>query len=79
MRVLAALLASLFLAAGAPAHADTISVFAAASLREVIDAFAREFERATGHKVVAVYAGSNALAKQIEAGAPADLFVSADV
>ncbi|TMH29968.1 MAG: molybdate ABC transporter substrate-binding protein, partial [Betaproteobacteria bacterium] len=37
------------------------------------------FESASGDKLTVVYAGSNALAKQIEAGAPADVFISADV
>ena len=37
------------------------------------------FETSTGNKVVVSYGASNALAKQIEAGAPADLFISADL
>ena len=56
-----------------------VTVFAAASLKEAMDAQARRFEAATGHKVVVAYAASNALARQIDAGAPADLFISADV
>lgn len=63
----------------AVAHAANVTVFAAASLKEAMDAQARRFESATGDKVVVAYAASNALAKQIEAGAPADLFVSADL
>ena len=61
------------------AHADTVTVFAAASLREALDAQARSFEAQTGNTVVVSYAGSNALARQIEAGAPASLFISADL
>ena len=61
------------------AHAGTVTVFAAASLKESLDAAAKPFEASTGHKVVVSYAGSNALAKQIEAGAPATLFISADL
>jgi molybdate transport system substrate-binding protein len=77
MRRLAALL---FCLATAPfASADTITVFAAASLKEALDAAAKPFEAATGNKVSVSYAGSNALAKQIEAGAPATLFISADL
>jgi molybdate transport system substrate-binding protein len=59
--------------------AATVNVFAAASLKEALDAQARRFEADTGTKVVVVYGGSNALARQIEAGAPAELYVSADV
>ena len=74
-------LATLLLAglAAAPVKAATVTVFAAASLKEAMDDQARAFEARTGDKVTVVYAGSNALAKQIEAGAPADVFVSADL
>lgn len=78
MRPAAALLVPLALLAGAPARAATVTVFAAASLQESLEAAARAFERRTGHSVVASYAGSNALARQIEAGAPAEIFFSAD-
>ncbi len=60
-------------------HAATITVFAAASLKEAMDAQARAFEAKSGDKVVVSYAGSNVLAKQIEAGAPAEVFISADL
>jgi molybdate transport system substrate-binding protein len=59
-------------------HAATVTVFAAASLKESLDEQARAFERESGHRVVASYAASSALARQIEAGAPAHLFISAD-
>jgi molybdate transport system substrate-binding protein len=62
-----------------PSRAGSTTVFAAASLREALDAQARRFEADTGNRVVVSYAGSNALARQIEAGAPADLFISADL
>jgi molybdate transport system substrate-binding protein len=61
------------------ARAETITVFAAASLGEALDAAARPFEAATGDKVAVSYAASSALARQVEAGAPASLFISADV
>lgn len=64
-------LAALALAATFPALADTVTVFAAASLKEALDAQARAFEAASGHRVAISYAASSALAKQIEAGAPA--------
>jgi len=59
--------------------AATITVFAAASLKEALDDQVTRFGAATGDQVVVSYAGSNALAKQIEAGAPADVFISADL
>lgn len=73
-------LAALLVALAAPllAPAATVTVFAAASLQEALDAAARAFEKASGHRVVVSYAGSNALARQVEAGAPAELFLSAD-
>jgi molybdate transport system substrate-binding protein len=61
------------------AAAENVTVFAAASLKEAMDEQARQFERDTGNKVIVAYGASNALAKQIEAGAPADLFISADL
>jgi len=70
---------ALFCAALGAASAGDVVVFAATSLKEALDAQANHFQRSTGHKVVVSYAASNALAKQIESGAPADLFVSADV
>jgi molybdate transport system substrate-binding protein len=55
-----------------------LTVFAAASLKESLDENVKAFSNATGHQVRVSYAGSNALAKQIENGAPAQLFISAD-
>ena len=60
------------------ATAADLTVFAAASLKESLDRQIQVFQSKTGHLVRASYAGSNALAKQIENGAPADLFLSAD-
>jgi molybdate transport system substrate-binding protein len=60
------------------AFAATITVFAAASLKESLDDAAKSFEQLTGDKVVISYAASSALAKQIENGAPAEIFFSAD-
>jgi molybdate transport system substrate-binding protein len=77
--IAASAVAALGSLAATPSCAETITVFAAASLREALDAQARRFESETGNKVVVSYAGSNALARQIEAGAPADVFVSADL
>lgn len=72
------LLVSLMWSLGSlPAAADQITVFAAASLKEAIDQIADDFTASTGIDVVASYAGSSALARQIEFGAPADVFISA--
>jgi molybdate transport system substrate-binding protein len=61
------------------AQARDIMVFAAASLKNALDDASAAWTRETGRRVVISYAASNALAKQIEAGAPADLFFSADL
>ncbi len=58
---------------------DALTVFAAASMKNALDDADAAFTKATGVKVVASYAASSALAKQIEQGAPADVFVSADL
>jgi molybdate transport system substrate-binding protein len=64
--------------AAAPVSARPLTVFAAASLRESLDKVELAWE-AEGHgKIVVSYAASSALAKQIEQGAPADVFISAD-
>ena len=61
------------------ATAADVTVFAAASLKEAMDDQARQFEASTGNKVIVSYGASNALAKQVEAAAPADIFISADL
>lgn len=62
-----------------PAAAEEVVVLAAASMKTALDRIAADFTAATGHKVMISYAGSNVLAKQIIEGAPADIFVSANV
>ncbi len=78
IRVCLALGLSLALISSLAAAAD-VTVFAAASLKEALDEQGKQFEAATGNKVIVSFAGSNTLAKQIEAGAPADIFISADL
>ena len=72
---------ALLLAFGVPAQAQnqTITVFAAASMKDALDAVDKAYIQDHKDKVVVSYAASSALAKQIEQGAPADLFISADV
>ena len=58
--------------------ADEVEVFAAASLTDALKEIAANYEQAGGDKVVFNFAASNTLEMQIKAGAPADLFFSAD-
>lgn len=58
--------------------AAEIRVFAAASLSDALTEIGASYERRSGDRVVFNFAGSNVLARQIEEGAPADLFFSAD-
>lgn len=60
-----------------PGGAAGLTVFAAASLKTALDPIAAAYGAATGVRIRLTYAGSSALARQIEQGAPADLFVSA--
>lgn len=66
-------------AAAASAQERPITVFAAASMKNAVDDINAAFTRATGIRVVASYAASSALMRQIEQGAPADVFASADL
>ncbi|MBX6425756.1 MAG: molybdate ABC transporter substrate-binding protein [Variibacter sp.] len=63
----------------AKAREQILLVFAAASLKNALDEANAAFAQATGIKPVTSYAASSALVKQIEQGAPADVFVSADL
>jgi molybdate transport system substrate-binding protein len=67
--------------AGLPAaHAEgTVTVFAAASLKNALDGLNAAWKAETGKEATISYAASSALAKQIEEGAPADIFISADL
>lgn len=73
------LLLALVAAFPAMTQAETITVFAAASLKDALDEVAMAYRATSGNRIVVSYAASSALAKQIEAGAPADAFISADV
>jgi molybdate transport system substrate-binding protein len=69
----------LALAAGPATAADSVTVFAAASLKNALDEVSAAWHTETGKRTTLSYAGSSALARQIEAGAPADVFISADL
>lgn len=60
-----------------PVRAETVTVFAAASLKTALDAVVAEWAAETGNEVAVSYDGSAKLAKQIMQGAPADIFFSA--
>jgi molybdate transport system substrate-binding protein len=70
----------LFGSAFSPASAQdkSLTVFAAASMKNALDDVDAAYTAKTGVKISASYAASSALAKQIEQGAPADIFVAAD-
>ncbi len=57
----------------------TATIFAAASMKNALDDINAAFTKQTGIKTVVSYAASSALMKQIENGAPADVFASADL
>jgi molybdate transport system substrate-binding protein len=64
----------------APAMAaEKVTVFAAASLKNALDDITAAWQKDSGKEATISYAASSALAKQIESGAPADIFISADL
>lgn len=78
-RLRSAALALSLTAVASLAVAADVTVFAAASLKEALDEQAKQFAAGTGNKVIVAYGASSALAKQIEAAAPANVFISADL
>ena len=78
-RSAAVILASLFLLTATHAEPRGPLVFAAASLKNALDAASNEWTRETGQPVTISYGASSTLAKQVEAGAPVDIFISADL
>ena len=66
-------------ATGAPGGNPAPIVFAAASMKTALDAVAAAWKAQAGKIVSIAYASSATLAKQIEQGAPADIFISADL
>ncbi len=81
IRLLAALAAAVVVALPRPSAAPdkSIIVFAAASMKNALDDVDAAFTKKSGIKVLASYAASSALMKQIEHGAPADVYLSADL
>jgi molybdate transport system substrate-binding protein len=76
-RSFVAAIATLLAAASRAAAGEEVVVFAAASLADALAEIGARFEARTGDRVVLSFGGSNTLARQIRAGAPAEVFVSA--
>jgi molybdate transport system substrate-binding protein len=76
---LAFVLAAAFVATPVRAQNAPVVVFAAASMKNALDEIAKGWTAKTKAEVKSSYAASSALAKQIEAAAPADIFISADL
>jgi molybdate transport system substrate-binding protein len=67
------------LGTSAAADESKLVVFAAASLKDALDEVNAAYKREKGREIAVSYAASSTLAKQIEAAAPADIFISADL
>jgi molybdate transport system substrate-binding protein len=71
------LIAVLLWAVPIAGQAEQVTVFAAASLKTALDDIAQDYQVQSGDQITLAYAGSGALARQIQYGAPAQLFISA--
>ena len=76
MRIFLAVLSALSLTSNA--YADRVNIYVASSVSEVMDEILAGYDPGPGNEVVAVYAGTSTLARQIDAGAPADLILFAN-
>lgn len=80
MKTLRSILTAIaFVTSIATANADTLKVFAAASMKTALDQIDGAWKAQTGKDVIAIYGSTATLAKQIEAAGPADIFISADL
>lgn len=79
MRFLALLLLMAGLTVGQAAQAQEVKIGAAASLTNVLETLGKAWGESGGGRIVGNYAASSALARQIEQGAPIDVFLSADL
>ncbi len=79
-RAVSLLVAAILSVAGLSlAQAQNLTILAAASLKEALDEVDATYQKRGGDKAAISYASSAALAKQVESGAPADIFISADL
>jgi molybdate transport system substrate-binding protein len=75
---IAACVVALLVPLSAAAAAERTLVFAAASMKDAVEVLARRYSEESGHDIVVSVASSGILARQIEAGAPADIYLAAD-
>ena len=73
------IIAIVFLSTAFYTHAESVNVFAAASLKTALDTAAKLWKTQSGRVIVATYGSTGTLAKQIAEAAPADIFISADL
>jgi molybdate transport system substrate-binding protein len=80
LNVILARLCGLAMVVAAPAAwpAEPVVVFAAASMADAVSALTRQYNQSHDAAVVASFAASSTLARQIEAGAPAQVYISAN-
>lgn len=78
-RAIGAILLALFLTSGHAAEPPPVTVFAAASLTDALKQVGDDFTKETGVPIRFSFAASSTLARQIEAGSAADVFLSADI
>ncbi len=78
MRLLINLLGFIAIFLSTAAQSEQITVFAAASLTNAINDISKEYQQQYNHQIISSFASSSVLARQIEQGAPADIFISAD-
>ncbi|MEI2384889.1 molybdate ABC transporter substrate-binding protein [Breoghania sp. JC706] len=64
---------------GSAQAAEKLTVFAAASMKDALEGIGAAYTKENGTEVVFSFASSSAIARQVEAGAPADVYISADV
>lgn len=76
--MLAAIVAMISLATGVSRANEGVTVFAASSLTSAVTEISQRYTKASGQRVRLSFAGSSALARQIAAGAPADIYLSAN-
>ena len=78
LRVAALIIAAILIFTSPALSKSRLLIFSAASMKNAMEDIGREFERGCDCSIVFSFAGSGILARQIEAGAPADIFVSAN-
>lgn len=75
---IAAISLALLLPLSAVEAGERTLVFAAASMKDVVETLSRSFNEKTGNEIAVSFASSGTLARQIEAGAPADIYIAAN-